>query len=61
MLRGAHCIRMDLTDRGEDVGANRYSVMAYAPEIPEESRVVNSYGFTAGNPDDTIRGALMNA
>ncbi|MCJ1715112.1 hypothetical protein [Curtobacterium sp. VKM Ac-2922] len=54
-------IRVEVTDRGAAADANRFSVVAYVPDIPEEERIVNQYAYTVGNPDSTITDALFNA
>jgi hypothetical protein len=53
-------VRVELHDRGEDADVLRYSALAYSPEVPEADRRVNEKGFSLGNPDTTVRGALMN-
>jgi hypothetical protein len=53
-------VRLELADRGAAQGVQRYAVTAYSVDIPEADRMINSYGLSIGNPDETIEGALSN-
>jgi hypothetical protein len=59
--RDGWAIRVEVADRGAAATSNRFSVTAFAPDIPEEDRIVNQYAYTVANPDATITDALFNA
>lgn len=53
-------VRVELHDHGREADVLRYSALAFSPDIPEADRVVNEIGYSTGNPDQTVQGALMN-
>ncbi|MBF4606539.1 hypothetical protein [Curtobacterium sp. VKM Ac-1393] len=54
----AQRVRLEVTDRGEAAGITRFSVVAFAVDVPEADRENNRYGVSVGNPDATVDGAL---
>ena len=54
-------VRVEVLDRGDAAGSVRYSVTAFMPDVPEADREVNSYALTVGNPEATVRDALLVA
>ena len=52
-------VRVEVHDHGERADSLRWQVQAFSPDIPEQERGVNAHGSSSGNPDPTLRGALM--
>lgn len=53
-------IRVELYDGGEGEGSLRFSATARSMQVAVDEATTNTRGFTIGNPDSTVRGALMN-
>ncbi|MCK8468267.1 hypothetical protein M0722_13790 [Microbacterium sp. KSW4-16] len=57
---GSREVSVEVHDAGEGAGQNRYSALAYLSDIAEADRHNATNGFSLGNPDSTLRGALDN-
>lgn len=57
---GSREISVEVYDAGAGAGQNRYSALAYLSDIAEPDRHNATNGFSLGNPDSTVRGALDN-
>lgn len=52
---------VNVYDHGPGTGSLRYAVEAYLAELTREERMGGTRGYTFGNPDSTLKGALLEA
>lgn len=57
---GSREVTVEVQDGGPDAGSGRYSVAAYFSDIPEVDRHAATQGYSIGNPDGDLVGALHN-